>query len=135
MSQSFGKFVYLLKVSIHLPPCKHGFVTQGLGTNKVERCELIWLIWFTRPITILKRIPRKIVISLHFFLIVFPYFHNFLLCKGGSKCTGISSALLLSPERIYRHLGRGWSHKHGLKRKSNKDEINLQLKLSERHFY
>lgn len=32
MSQSIGKPVYLLKVSIQVPPCRHGFVTQGLGT-------------------------------------------------------------------------------------------------------
>ena len=37
MSQSLGKPVYLLKVSIQVPPCRHGFVTQGLGTVE-QKC-------------------------------------------------------------------------------------------------
>lgn len=36
MSQSLGKPVYLLKVSIQVPPCRHGVVTQGLGTDETE---------------------------------------------------------------------------------------------------
>ena len=55
--------MYLLKVSIQVPPCRHGFVTQGLGTDEKKsiavRCEIQWTCMKQTTISIVIMLSTK----------------------------------------------------------------------------